>query len=147
MKILIVLFTIFALFGCQEEPKPKPNQKNKIVNKEKISTKKTKKTQKVLPKWIDNPDLDGNIGAVGIVKVIQNKKKQKYIARKLAIASLMERKNVSVSNEYTSTTRKNKKDSTEKIEEKSDGFMVDEFIVKDEYTDGKNYYIWVVIKK
>lgn len=95
------------------------------------------------PKWINNPDLDGYIGSVGIVKEMKNKKKRNYIAKKLAIASLQERKRVLME----SSVEKKDSELVSTIKQSSSHFNDYEIIQKDDYSDGENYYVWVVIKK
>jgi len=144
MKILLIAVVGLLFLGCQTQPHPKTTPTSTKAHK---TSKVQKNTKKVLPKWINNPDFGGNVGAVGVVKLNKNKKKQKYIAKRLAIAQLMERKSVQVSSEYTSNDGGKVAHHTQRVEEQTDGMVVDEFEVKDEYSDGKNYYLWVVIKK
>ena len=96
-----------------------------------------------IPKWINNPDIDGYIGAVGIVKKMKNKKKQKYIAKKLAIASLQEQKRVMFESKIT------KRDSEliQEIKQTSSHYNSYDIIQKAEFSDEENYYVWMVIKK
>ena len=95
------------------------------------------------PKWINNPDQGGNFGAVGIVKEMKNKKKRDYIAKKLAIASLQERKRVLME----SSVEKRDSELVSSIKQSSSHFNDYELVKKAEYSDGENYYVWVVIKK
>lgn len=96
-----------------------------------------------IPKWINNPDMGGNIGSVGIVKEMKNKRKRNYIAKKLAIASLQERKRVMME----SSVEKTDSELVSNIKQTSSHFNDYEIIQKAEYSDGENYYVWVVIKK
>ena len=96
-----------------------------------------------MPAWVNNPDLEGNIGSVGIVKEMKNKRKQHYIAKKLAIASLQERKRVIME----SSVEKNDKEFISKIKQSSSHFNNYEVVEKAKYSDGENYYVWVVIKR
>lgn len=95
------------------------------------------------PKWINNPDMDNNFGAVGIVKEMKNKRKRNYIAKKLAIASLQERKRVLMESKVEQTDS----DTIATIKQSSSHFNDFEVVQKAEYSDGENYYVWVVVKK
>jgi len=96
-----------------------------------------------LPKWVNNPDMGNNFGSVGIVKEMKNKRKQNYIAKKLAIASLQERKRVLMESKIET------KDSelVSNIKQSSSHFNDFEIVQKADFSDGENYYVWVVIKK
>ena len=109
----------------------------------KVEVKEQKIQDSKIPKWINNPDIDGYVGAVGIVKKMKNKKKQKYIAKKLAVASLQERKRVMFESKI------NKRDSklVQEIKQTSSHYNSDNIIVKDEYSDDESYYVWMVIQQ
>jgi len=142
--LLLVGSIFLGCGGTTATPTKAVQQKTKHLPEKR---KNTKNCKKVLPKWIKNPDFNKNIGAVGVVKLNKNKKKQKYIAKRLAVAQLMERKSVQVESSYSSKQTNKQTKHTQTIQEHSDGTVVDEFEVKGEYSDAKNYYIWVVIKK
>ncbi|MCW8838145.1 MAG: hypothetical protein OQK11_05550 [Thiovulaceae bacterium] len=95
------------------------------------------------PEWINNPDMGGNVGSVGIVKVMKNKRKQNYIAKKLDVASLQERKRVMME----SSIEKKDSELISSIKQSSSHFNDYEVVQKAEYSDGENYYVWVVIKR
>jgi len=148
MKIYFIVTIALFLSAC--------NNSEPIVKK--IKEKQTSiKAVKVLknnsnrPLWISNPDLDGNIGSVGVVSKMSNKKKQKYIAKKIAIADLQERKRVLISSKVNEKTKiKNGEKSLEmssEIEQTSSQFNADKIIQKGEFSGKNNYYVWMVIQK
>lgn len=95
------------------------------------------------PKWINNPDMDDNFGSIGIVKDMKNKRKRNYIAKKLAVASLQERKRVMME----SSVEKKDSELVSSIKQSSSHFNDYDVEQKADYSDGENYYVWVVIKK
>ena len=147
MKFLI-LVPVLMFLGCQSSNKiVKPQQiAQNIVIESDVEVKKDTK-----PKWINNPNIDGELGAVGIVKLMKNKKKQIYIAKKLAIAALQERKRVevqsSVSIKQTVVNNHNASVTNYKTTQKSSHFKTDKIVKKAEYSDSENYYIWMVVQK
>jgi len=153
--IKIFLAAIILIFtGCGSSQKEAtPKQKSSVVKIDKKSTLKKKKAIKnTQPKWINNPNIDGQTGAVGIVKLMKNKKKQKYIAKKLAIASLQEQKRVEVDTKVTTSQRvlnnsKSTSYTAQETHQTSNHYKTYDIIQKDDYSDGENYYIWMVVKK
>lgn len=137
---------IFSGCGSQKVEAPKKQVVKKAkVKQENIVVSKT-------PKWIANPDIDGNLGAVGVVKLMKNKKKQKYIAKKLATAELQERKRVMMSSTVDKTDKvKNNgalnSELTQTIKQTSSHFNSDVIIQKAEYSDDESYYVWMVVKQ
>jgi len=150
MKKFYVIFVVVGMMlsgcGSQEVQAPK---KAKVIKKEvKKQTLPASKT----PAWIANPDLNGNLGAVGVVKLMKNKKKQRYIAKKLAVGELQERKRVMMSSSVdTKEVVKNGKvvesDLTHTIKQTSSHINSDIIIKKAEYSDGENYYVWMVVQQ
>ena len=150
MKKVYLLFVavavVFTGCGSQKVQAPK-KQEVKKAQPTKAST-----TVSSIPKWIANPDADGYIGAVGVVKLMKNKKKQNYIAKKLATAELQERKRVMMSSTVDKTDKvKNngalKSELTQTIKQTSSHFNSDVIIQKAEYSDDKSYYVWMVVKQ
>ncbi len=148
----ITLAATLLLSACgtqtPQNPKKQEAQKTKAT-----TVKKASKSiqQSTMPKWIANPDTDGHTGAVGVVKLMKNKKKQNYIAKKLAIAELQERKRVMMSSKVdTKEVVKNGKvvnsELTQTTKQTSSHFNSDVIVQKAEYSDGKNYYVWMVIE-
>ncbi len=150
-SIYIISFAITLFFSAcgSSQPEPKVTKPEPKIVKAKPKMKEEIINSSTLPKWIDNPDMDSNVGAVGIVELMKNKKKQRYIAEKLATASLQERKRVmiesSISNQEGNTKESTKSLST--IKQTSSHYNAYDIIVKDEYSSDTNYYIWMVIKK
>ena len=141
MKKSFILLVVIAVsfVGC--------GSSSKSVAVKKVQTKKVAKPKNTKPKWIENPDLDGNIGAVGIVKLMENKKKQLYIAKKLATASLQERKRVEIDSQMKLSSGKNGDESSSVIKQTSSHYNAYDIIQKGEFSDKENYYIWMVVKK
>ncbi len=153
MKNFYLLFLALGivLSGCGSQtpktPKKQQVQKTKITK----TTKVTTPTQSKMPKWIANPDIGGHIGAVGVVKLMKNKKKQNYIAKKLAIAELQERKRVMMSSKVdTKEMVKNGKvvesELTQTTKQTSSHFNADKITQKAEYSDDESYYVWMVVE-
>lgn len=141
---LPIFLSIF--FASCASPAPKtPQKQQKIVLKEKVA--KVKKHITTKPQWISNPDLDGNIGAVGIVRLMHNKKKQNYIAKKLAIAELQLRKNVTIESKVENTMNNTNTSSNATITETSETIKYYDIIQRNEFSDDKNYYVWMVLKR
>jgi len=139
LKNIFISFVVLVFVsGCGASKTP-PAQKAVVKN--------------TIPAWIDNPDFDGNIGAVGTVlkSKVKNPKKRAYIGKRLAIAALQERKNAFVDSSLkTSQEFKNgkvKKHLTQKIKITSSSFATNNMIVKATYEDSENLYVWVVIGK
>ncbi len=154
MKSIYLTSFAIALFfsGCvSAQPEPKAI---KIEPKIMIAKPKAQVKEEVIskrPKWIDNPDMDNNTGAVGIVELMDNKKKQRYIAKKLAIASLQERKRVmiksSISHQESISSDKHSSETRNRIKQTSSHYNAYDIIFKDEYSSDTSYYVWMVIKK
>lgn len=148
MKKVYLLFVVAAVIftGCGAPKASAPKkQVEKKAKKENIAVSKT-------PKWIANPDFGGNLGAVGVVKLMKNKKKQNYIAKKLATAELQERKRVMMSStvDKTDEVKNNgalKSELTQTIKQTSSHFNSDVIIQKAEYSDDESYYVWMVVKQ
>ena len=149
MKKVYLLFVavtvVFTGCGSQKVQAPK-KQEVKLAQPTKASI-----TVSSTPKWIANPDADGYTGAVGVVKLMKNKKKQKYIAKKLATAELQERKRVMMSSTVDKTdvvsNDKAKSELTQTIKQTSSHFNSDVIIQKAEYSDDESYYVWMVVKQ
>ena len=147
-KFYIVLLAISTFFtGCGS---PAPEVK-KQVEKQTPVKKYTQKTSSI-PAWVHNPDMDGYTGSVGIVKLMKNKKKQNYIAKKLAVAELQERKRVMISSSVNNKKKvKNGKivesESTHTLKQTSSHFNSDVIVQKAEYSDDESYYVWMVVKQ
>jgi len=144
---IFLMITVLLFTACgTAEVKPKVVKEDKIPKVEVL-----KKDPR--PLWIDNPNMDAYTGEVGIVKLMKNKKKQKYIAKKIAIAALQNQKRVEIKSEvnikesYDSATGKTISGATHEIHQASNHFKTQDLIVKDEYSNDEYYYIWVVVKK
>jgi len=153
MKKFYVLFLAIGVVfsGCgSQDVKPAIDKK---VSKAKIAPVKNQKQESTstTPKWIANPDADGYTGSVGVVKLMKNKKKQNYIAKKLAIAELQERKRVMMSSDIDKksvvTNDKEVAELTQTIKQTSSHYNSDVIIQKAEYVDDENYYVWMVVEQ
>lgn len=139
---LSIIGVAILLSGCQSQ-KVTPKKKEVINTTNKLQSNMSKQ-----PLWINNPDMDGYIGAVGIVKKMSNKKKEKYIAKKIAISKLQEKKRVLLESKIVmkksanSTTMSSS--SNQEITQKSSHYKSDTIVFKDEYSDKDNYYVWMV---
>jgi len=144
-KFYLLFLAIGVVFsGCaSQKVKPAVDEK---VSKAKIAPVKSK-----VPSWVANPDANGYTGAVGVVKLMKNKKKQNYIAKKLAIAELQERKRVMMSSDIDKksvvTNDKEVAELTQTIKQTSSHYNSDIIIQKAEYTDDENYYVWMVVEQ
>ncbi|SFV75283.1 hypothetical protein MNB_SM-3-11 [hydrothermal vent metagenome] len=144
MKRGIIVFAVaFFIAGCHQQ---------QIKTESKKVKKENSQQQIQYPKWIDNPNMDGERGAVGIVKLMKNKKKQEYLAKKLAIASYQEQKRVIVDSTInTSETVKNNNDVTTTssmlTRQTASHFKTEKMVKKADFSDKENYYIWMVVKK
>lgn len=135
IKVLFASILALLLSACHsQEPKPTKTQPQTTL-------KNTK------PKWINNPNIDGYQGAVGVVKLMKNKKKQEYIAKQMAISELMNQKSVTIKSNFTADTSSDANKAKSVIEESTQGIRVEDIVKKADYSDGKNYYIWMVIKR
>lgn len=139
------------LSGCgSSDVKPAKKEQVKVFKEE---VKKLSVVQdSLVPKWVANPDTGGNIGAVGVVKLMKNKKKQEYIAKKLAIAELQERKRVMMSSsvdnkELVKNGTVIESDLIQTTKQTSSHFNSDVIVKKAEYSDDESYYVWMVIEK
>jgi hypothetical protein len=149
MKKIVLLGIVFAFVGCTNSqtaltPAPKSVVK-KAVQKQVIQ-------KKTYPQWIDNPNIDGEDGVVGIVKLMKNKKKQEYIAKKLAIASYQEQKRINIdtttkTNQSVSGNSYATSSSSQITRQTSNHFKTNTMVKKAEFSDKENYYIWMVVKK
>ena len=148
MKLVILSLSVMMLVGC--------NSSNKVEVPKKVDTikkvVKKKVVKKSYPDWVDNPNIEGQEGAVGIVKLMKNKKKQEYIAKRLAIALYQEQKRVQV--DTTVTTDEEvvggsvvKSKSSQITHQTSNHFQTQTFVKRAEFSDKDNYYIWMVVKK
>lgn len=143
MKTVILnLFVIsFLLNGCGS---PKPSIE---LTAKSNTTVKKEDTKPKVPLWISTPDMNGYIGGVGVVKKMKNKKKQNYIARKIALANLQERKRVLTESDTVVTQGTDQKVQVKNsIKQTSSHFNDYETMQKAEYEDSEFYYVWMVIK-
>ena len=138
-KVLVGLSILLLMSGCGGAKAPQQVKQDKVKSS--------------VPAWINNADLDGNVGAVGIVlkAKIKNPKKRLYIAKKLGIAALQERKSAFVSSSLDRSTKvvngKVKKELNQKINISSSSFATENIVVKDTYVDDKNLYVWGIVGK
>ena len=144
MKKIILAVVSLAFIGCNKA-QPTPKEKPQVKQEKQIA-------KKTYPQWIDNPNIDGYDGVVGVVKLMKNKKKQEYIATKLAIALYQEQKRVSVNTEVKTKEivvagHLAKSTSSQTTTQTSSHFQAEELVKKAEYSDKDNYYIWMVVKK
>ena len=138
--LLVVVAVVITGCGAPKAQAPK-----------KATSKKENTIVSKTPKWIANPDTDGYTCAVGVFKIMKNKKKQNYIAKKLATAELQERKRVMMITNVDKTDvvskDKAKSELTQTIKQTSSHFNSDVIIQKAEYSDDENYYVWMVLKQ
>jgi hypothetical protein len=140
--------SIIFFIGCGSTAQVKVDKKVKVQKKvvEKVIIKKNH------PDWVDNPNIGGEDGVVGIVKLMKNKKKQEYIATRLAIALYQEQKRVTVNttvktNEVVAGGKIAKSTSSQITRQTSSHFQTNKLIKKAEFSDKDNYYIWMVVSK
>jgi len=157
MKIVLggIVLPLFMV-GCSSNSKQLQTSKSvtKVSKKQqKIDTSKNKLAKSsTLPKWVDNPDLDGNVGVVAIVKKgNKSKKKIIYIAKMKAQASLQARKSTMVDSKTIIKKQRRgnsyKRDVQKEVKLTSNSFATDNLTIKDTYEDKNNFYLWMVIKK
>jgi len=144
MKNIILVVTTLAFIGCNQA-QPTPKEKPQEI-------KKVQVVKKTYPSWIDNPNINGEDGVVGVIKLMKNKKKQEYIATRLAIALYQEQKRVSVNTtvktgEVVAAGNVVKSTSSQTTTQTSSHFQVEQLVKKAEYSDKENYYVWMVVKK
>jgi len=161
VKVVLSLSVVFiSMDGCMNQLSNVSNEQVSTNNKELVSSvdkKSNAEKQEVLlqksdskkfPDWILNPDFNNNIGAVGSVNknIVKDRNKQKYMAKKFAISNLQKRKSTMVDSEIE-TKRGVNKSSSKTLNITTSHFIVDNIMVKDEFEDDNNYYVWVVIRQ